>query len=286
MAAVSGPVYSYPPPPAAPASKRPRWWLIGAAGVWLVFLVGLSVWSVRNDPPTVAEQRDLGRAVPELQAAVGSLLAVAQGTDRAVLAGELEITGGCRLTTAWDGATAEREVSVYVREGQARTVLEQIAAGLPRHYRAGVSAGRGGTRLNLYADAGDFIGIEAKAQAGDRVLRLRAFTGCRPAGDPVATPPPGQPARPAILTELAGVLGVRDRDGDPVPCGEGRIARVHRAGGGSAPDDLGSALRDIAGRGTVVLAERTEVAFRSGTDSVVVTVDGTGSSVVVTGDCQ
>ena len=86
MAAVALPGYlSSPPEP--PVEKR-RWWLVGLVAVWILVGAGLGFRSVRTDPPTVPEQRDIGQALPVLERATGALLAAATaGTDRAVVLG-------------------------------------------------------------------------------------------------------------------------------------------------------------------------------------------------------
>jgi hypothetical protein len=163
MAAVTLPGYDYAAPPAASAPpKRRRWWLVGLVVVWILVVAGLGVWSVRNDPPTVPEQRDIAQALPVLDRATGALFAAATaGTDRAVVLGELRIARDCTITPVRQGAEATRDVTVHVAADRALTVLEEIAAALPGDYRAEAGDSSGGRRVGLHADAGGFVGIDA-----------------------------------------------------------------------------------------------------------------------------
>jgi hypothetical protein len=166
MAAVTGPGYGYPPPEGSGARRR---WLPVVVGVWGVVLVGAVFWSVRNDPPTVPEQRDVGQAVAVVRGASGAVAAAAQDERWVLSLGALQVEG-CSITPVWEGQEASREVILYVPEGDARAALDSVVAGLPADYRAGVVAARGGTRLSFFADAGEHVGVEAEAHSADQVL--------------------------------------------------------------------------------------------------------------------
>jgi hypothetical protein len=275
MAAVTlPPGYAYGPPTVRP---RRRWWLIGVVTAWVLVLAGLAVWSVRSDPPTVPEQRDIGEAVPFLQQATGAMLAAAQGPDRAVVLGELS-SSGCRITPVRDGLTATRGVTVYVQADQAGRVLAEIAAALPRDYRAIAAQSRSGARVGLQADAGHYIALDADSQATAQVFTLEASTGCRPlAAHALDSPDPaaGRPA-PAALAAAIRALGAT---GDRVPpttvrgirCPSGDVAATWTVAELSAPSDLGRALQPVLTGATVVRSDPDGWAYRTGPDSVVVT---------------
>jgi hypothetical protein len=206
MAAVTEPVYRFPPPD-APGRRRRRRLVRVALIAWILMVAGLAWWSVRHDPATVADQRDLGLALPQLQRASGVVVAAAGGAGRAVVVGELRLTQACQVTPVRAGVNAARDVTVYVPDSEAHGALDAVAAGLPADYRAVVSTGRAGTTFSLHADAGQFIGIDARARAGDQALTLRVSTGCRPlpAGRlERADPPAGDP--PAALTSVLTAL--------------------------------------------------------------------------------
>ncbi|MBB2945817.1 hypothetical protein FB565_005575 [Actinoplanes lutulentus] len=253
---------------------------------WVAVLLAISFWSVRKDPPTVAEQRDIAEAMPELSRATGSLFAAAAGDDRWVLRlGELRIED-CSITPVRPGRVASRDLTVFVPEGEARTALDAIAAGLPDGYQPSVMAMRGGTRLSLYADAGAFIAIEAEALSVDQQLTIRAGSGCRPASrtaettDPVAGPAPASLA--AVLSALNA--DATEPETRAVACPDGGTAATFVADGGPAdPEDGPRGVPD----GTVpVWADAGGWAYRMGSDSVVVTAQGGRLQVSVTTACR
>src|SRR4051812_46619667 len=147
MAAVTVPGYSSAPPEPQPVKKR-RWWLVGLVVGWILVVAGLGVRSVRNDPPTVPEQREIAQALPVLERATGAVLAAATaGNDRAVVLGDLRAARDCTITPVRRGVEATRDVTVYVAADRALNVLEEIAAALPDGYRAEAGDSSGGRRV-------------------------------------------------------------------------------------------------------------------------------------------
>ncbi|MBB4737689.1 hypothetical protein BJY16_001148 [Actinoplanes octamycinicus] len=273
--------------PVTPPRRERRWrWPVAVVAGWVVALTGISWWSVRNDPATVPEQQDLRAATPALRAATGTVLAAAQSGPWVVRLGAPR-TGTCELTPVRDGASAGQDVFLYVPEGQARTALDAVAAALPGGYRAAVVPTRAGTRLSLFADAGDFIAIEARAQAADQVLTLTVDTGCRPGtpGDAgAAGTAPGEPA-PATLTETVAALGGPAGGGvsvQAVRCPAGGTAATYRATAGPAADGP----RGVPGGVTPVWAGAGGWAYRKGPESVVVDASGERLQVSVTTGCR
>lgn len=279
-------------PPAAPpepkAGRRP--WLIAVVAVWIVVVAGLGWWSVTNDPPTVPEQRDIADALPILQRATGAVLAAADGDDRVVRLGDLEISDDCRLTPVRAGVEARRDVTVYVQADRALAALQAIVLALPPDYAAESGSSSGGRRIGLTADAGGFVAIDAAADAGTQVLQVRVTTGCRPAADeavpgPVAAPAGGLPvALERTLEALRGNAGgVTVRE---VGCPSGVAARTYTVDGVPAPADLGGSLQQVVAGATVVRAEPGGWAWRAGTDSVAVDKLGGTVRVSVTTGCS
>jgi hypothetical protein len=292
MAAVTAPGYPYaapPQPPGPPDRPRRRPWLIAVVVAWTLVVTGLGLWSVRRDPATVPEQRDLAAALPVLERATGAVLAAASGDGRAVVLGPLRISWDCRLTPVRAGAEATRDVTVYVPAGRALPVLETIAARLPGDYAAEAGASSGGRRVGLQADAGGFVAIDAAADATTQILTVRAATGCRPPGGASLTEPADVPAAttPPSLWAVAEALGVppaaRVRE---VSCADGATARTYTMDGVPAPRDLGRALRRAVAGATVVRAEEAGWAYRTGDDSVVITRQDPALRVAVTTPCQ
>ncbi|MEU4160295.1 hypothetical protein [Actinoplanes sp. NPDC026670] len=314
MAAVTGPGYGYPPPGGSGPRRR---WLPVVVGVWGVVLLAAVFWSVRNDPPTVPEQRTAGQAVAVLRAASGAVVEAAQDERWVLSLGVLRVEE-CSITPVWDGQEASREVTLYVPDGDARTALDTVADRLPAGYRAGVIGARGGTRLSFFADAGENVGVESEANSADQVLSLRIFTGCRPAsadldrGDPAAgTAPPTLDAVVAEITATGtgspsatpGLNG--SPSATPAPGGNPSAApapggssvetlAVACPGGGTASTfvrDAGPAGVDDGPRGvpegTVpVWADAGGWAYRMGSESVVVTVEQQRYRVRVTTACR
>src|SRR5215213_6764787 len=111
MAAVTLPGYLSSPP--EPPVRRRRWWLVGLVVVWILVVAGLGFWSVRHDPPTVPEQRDIAQALPVLERSTCALLPAATArTDRAVVLGELRARD-CTITPLRPGVDATRDVTIY-----------------------------------------------------------------------------------------------------------------------------------------------------------------------------
>ncbi|GGN79012.1 hypothetical protein GCM10010112_53180 [Actinoplanes lobatus] len=282
-----------------------RRWLIGGVTAWAVLLLGGGLWSVRSDPPTVPEQRDAGQALPVLREAAGAVVSAAQGGEWALRLGELRVEE-CALTPAWDGVELSREVTVYVPEGEAHAALDGIAAGLPAGYRAGMTVARGATRLSLFADAGEFVGIAAEASSADQVLRILISSGCRPGVERLDRADPASGPAPELLTGTLAALsgpGPAESGGDPaddgpspaddgpgtmeiraVACPDGGIAATFVAGGGAAqPDSQPVGVPE----GTLpVWVEPGAWAYRIGSESVVVTTEGGRWQVSLTTGCR
>ena len=253
--------------------------------VWIVVVAGLGFWSVRRDPATVPDQRDIVVAVGDLQRAVGVLFAAAGGESRAVVLGGLEVARDCQITPVRRGLTAHREVTVYVRPGEARAALEAVAAGLPKDYRAAVSQGR--FRLTLHADAGNFVGIDTDATAEDQVLVVEVSTGCRPPGSTEpdeADPAAGAP--PAVLATVLAKLGGAGSPGvEAAACPEGGVAATWTVPGVAAPADLAGRMRQLSAGGSAVRGDESAWAYRVGDESVVVVPDNKQLLISVSNGC-
>ncbi|UQU65372.1 hypothetical protein COUCH_03270 [Couchioplanes caeruleus] len=276
---------AYAPPP--PPERRPtRWWLVAIVAAWALVLAGLAVWSVRNDPPTVPEQRDLGQALPVLHRTAGAVVAAADGPDRVIAIGAVTLDRACALTPVRDGVEAAQEVTVRVRPDEAFGVLDSIARALPRAYRPAIRHNVEDTRQVLRADAGEFVGVEAEVDAAATSFALRISTGCRPGSAPEE--PPGPVAQPpaAFVAASRALGGSGTATGVSVTCPDGRTATTATAGDLAAPKDLGRALRDVVAGALVIQAEPHAWAYRAGEVSVLVS-DGDGTArVSATTSCR
>lgn len=272
-------------PPGGPFEPSPtrRWprWLLVAVVAWAVLLAVLTGFSVRDDEPTVREQRTLAQAGPVVDRAIGELVAAA-GDDTIVELTPARVERGCRVTLFMDGATLERGIVLHTAGDGMRPLLDRIVERLPGSYRAGVRVTGDGLRLR--ADAGEFVKIGG-GPIGDGLIRLTAGTGCRPVGSGYAVPSAtlGGPEAEAVADVLRA-LG-RRAESDPEPltasCPDGdRSSRTVRAsaGPGPRPASLAAALAPVAAG--VVLVDTTEVyAYRRGSLGVV--VDATGDQLRV-----
>ncbi len=288
MAAVTAPPYSYPAPPPEPPRGKRRWWLVGLVAAWIAVLAGLGWWSVRNDPPTVPEQRDIADALPIVQQATGALLAAATaGNDRAVVVGDLRLSDGCNLTPVRGGVEATRDVTLHVAADRALPVLRAIAAALPADYAAEAGDSSGGRRVGLRADAGGFVAIDAASDSSAQVLQVRVSTGCRPRADLADAPDGGVAAEvPAAMRDVLAALGGTGAARlTEVPCPDGGTGRTYTVDGVPSSRDLGRSLRDVVAGTTVLRAEPAGWAWRAGPESVVVTKDGGTLRVSATTPC-
>ncbi len=306
MAGVTPPGFpaDYAPlPPPVPEEPRPgrRRWLAGIVVAWSLVLVGAVVWSVRRDPPTVPEQRDIGVAVRVLERAAGLLVAAADGPAQTLEIGALELDRECGLTPVRDGIGATQTILVRVRDGEALAVLESVAARLPGDYDAAVRGNEAGTRFTLRADAGEFVGVDATVREDDTAVALRISTDCRPLADGMdADDLDAEGIGAGVLHTVVDVpdafqqaiaaLGGGREEQDLVrvacPAGNGTAAWTFGATGLRAPADLGQALRGPASGATVVRAGAREWAYRSNEVSVVVTEDGGVATVRATTGCR
>jgi hypothetical protein len=280
------PAYPYLPPP-APAKRKPRRWLIALVSAWAVVVAAVAVWSIRHDPPSVSDQRDIKQALPYLENATAAMLTAADGPGQVVVLGELTFTSGCRITPVRSGVAAGRTVTVHIRADQAPDAFIKIAQGLPASFKAQAKHNTLNTRQDLYADAGGYVAIEATAQSDDTVLSLRADTGCRPTAagvdlDPVDTPAATPPA--AFDRAMRLLRAAPSAAGGPVQrsvsCPTGGSART--VIGGDVPEFAGftEALEDSRSPTAIVQAEPHAWAYRDGDASVV--VNGSDGLVRVT----
>ncbi|MDZ5441390.1 hypothetical protein U2F26_01405 [Micromonospora sp. 4G57] len=268
--------YAPPTGPDQPAPGRRRLrWLLAATVAWAVLLAVLTWISVRDDPPTVREQRSLAEAGPVVDRAVGELLAAAGDGGAAWLVPDV-LRRGCRVTPFADGAALTRGVEVLLADDDARGLLQRVADRLPADWRAGVRVTGEGPVLR--ADAGEFVAVEGRSTGSGRV-RLTAETGCRPVGAGYRAPTADGGSEAAMVTELLGGFGgaAGPVEVSAAPCPDGATARTATAV--SAPDrpdrpTLPGALSRFSD-GTLQVRATTELyAYRSSRTVVAERVDG------------
>ncbi|WP_422737131.1 hypothetical protein ACN263_27440 [Micromonospora sp. WMMD729] len=271
------------PAPPAPA-RRGRRWLLVATVLWALLLAGLTWLSVRDDPPTVREQRTLADSAPVVDRAVGEL-ARAAGPAGLLELGPARVSAGCRVTPLAEGARLRREVGVLASAGTERAVLTGIADRLPASWRAGVGTGLDGPELR--ADAGEFVAVAGRA-TGDGRLRLTVDTGCRPPGagqDPTPAAVAGPEA--AALTAALTALGRPTGDVPELvtaPCPDGTLARTARSAAGPAAAAETSALAALAG-GAPLLDNPPVYAYRTGNVTVLAELGPDAARVAATVGC-
>jgi len=246
---------------------------------WAAALGVLAYVSVRNDPPTVRDQRTIGEARPLVDRAVGEL-AVAAGSDAVLSISGYEVTGGCRITPFRSGETLERDVTIYTGETDAPALLDRVAERLPRSYEAGVRHGQ--EHDTLRADVGEFVSVRGGVTAPGVVI-LTVGTGCRPSAPlGVEVPKPGDEDRRVADRMVAALGGTLDEVAvAEAPCPAGGTVRTVSATGSRT--GAGNPLRDVlvplfgtaqAGSALVDTAER--YAYRGDEAMVTVVADEDG----------
>lgn len=247
-----------------------------------MLLAALTWTSVRDDPPTVREQRTLDQAGPVVDRAVGEL-ARAVGASALLELGPARIAAGCRVTPFADGARLRREVGVLAPDGTERSVLTGIAERLPASWRADVASGPDGPEL--YADAGEFVAVAGRPTGDDRV-RLTVDTGCRPVGSGYTAPPAtGDGGEVAALAAALRALGQPAGAAPEIvtaPCPGGATARTARSAAG--PTTSAAALAPLAG-GAALLDNQQVYAYRAGTVTVLADLTPDASRLSATVGC-
>jgi hypothetical protein len=275
------------PPDPSDARSRQRWLIAVVAG-WVVLLMVLAYLSVHRGAPTVREQRDIGRAAPVVDRAIGELVAAA-GPDTVLELADPRYDTGCRVTVFRDGVNLDRKVTFRTAPADGPALLTRIADHLPRSYQAGTRSGRGDEGPTLRADAGEFVAITGGVTTPG-VVELTASTGCRP-------PTPGFAGHvdllfgmpiddePVRLLKALGASGVTPVDRVSVGCPGGGAAHTARATGQVAPAaPLAKAVPTPAG--AVVVADEPELyAYRGGPLSVVVSRTDDKVRVAVSTGC-
>jgi hypothetical protein len=255
--------------------------------LWALLLAALTWLSVRDDGPTVREQRSLTQAGPVVDRTIGDLAAAA-GAGALVELLPPTVARGCRITPFEDGGTLERGVDVRVVGAEPRALLDRIAEALPDRYRAVVLLTREGIRLR--ADAGEFVTVRGQEREAGTV-RLTADTGCRPLGTGYQPKPvTGADAEVDAVTVALRALG-RPAAGGPelvaAPCPDGGSIRTARAtaGPGAAPTSAASVLAPL-GTGPAVVDTPELYAYRTGPVTVQVHLVTDPPSVSASAPCR
>lgn len=257
--------------------------MLAATAAWAVVLALLTWTSVRDDPPTVREQRSLDQAGPVVDRAVGELTRAA-GAAMLEL-GPPRIASGCRVTPLADGARLRREVVVLAPTGTEQAVLAGIAERLPANWRAGVGPGLDGSEL--HADAGEFVAVSGRPTVDGRV-RLIVDTGCRPVGSGY-TPAPATAVGPEAVA-LTAALRALDRPSDAAselitaPCPGGGLARTARSSGNPGPAASVAALAPLAGDAPL-LDKPPVYAYRTGPVTVLAELGPDATRLAATVGC-
>lgn len=266
-----------PSPPAAP--RRGRRWLIAGATAWGLLLAGAAVLSYHRDAPTVREQRTIGQAAPVIDQATGDLAAAVVGAPATLAISGRQLTIGCRLTSAWDGATLERTITVRTAESFAPELLDRVAQRLPARYAARVRHDEARGLHRLWADAGEFVAISGGVPSPG-LISVVVRTGCRPPS-PGFDPEQGErvvgsPHIESITTDLTntGARDVEVTDLAVVSCPDGSASFVSVAT--TARGDLGTVRRGLPRQAPtdVVIDEPDQLGISRGTGSDHLRADG------------
>jgi hypothetical protein len=278
-------VWATPPEPEK-AAKTPRW-LIALVAAWALFLAVSGTIYALHGSPTVREQTTIASARPTIDRAITNVIAAA-GSGPIVIVGPFVQTRTCDITPVRSGVEYARTVDLIAAPGTESGLLKTIADGLPKAY--GAKAGPGDV-LELYADAGDYVGLVGNVPAPGEV-EIRAATGCRSAGGAITgVPAPSldagemAPIR-AVLTGLGASTGATTTSAAEVPCLDGRgtlrTVSAHLPPG-LVTKPLNAALANLAPHPAA--SDPTLVAYRSGSLDVVAGQDSTGTTISSTRLC-
>jgi hypothetical protein len=186
------------------------------------------------------------------------------------------------------GVEATRDITIQVRDGEARAALQAVAANLPMGYKPEVVGGTAAKTISLHADAGNFIGIDSDADQAARDVTLTVSTGCRPRGSQTpasADPVTGQP--PVVLDSVLRALGATQQKAPAVRavvCPDGGTAGTYEVDGIPAPADLPERLKFLNVT-DVVRSDDDVRAYRTGDNSVVVVAEEQQVRVSVSTSC-
>ncbi|MGA3488779.1 hypothetical protein ACK8GG_12300 [Micromonosporaceae bacterium DT55] len=281
-----------PAPAPEPTSAPPKWRrpaLVAASACWALLLVVLTGLSIRDDEPTVREQRDIVQAMPVVERTLGHLVAAAAGPEAVLELGDLWHEE-CKVNPVLTGARLRGELIVRTAGEDVRPVLESVARRLPAEYRAGVGNGVNGVRLR--ADAGEFVSVRGVPDGPGRAI-FSVDTGCRvvPADADLDAHLLPDTAREG---DLWMALWTLDRDSAEigarvwVPCPDPRttVRRQHLFVAGDPVTAPGVALAALRTAETTVVVDEPDLyAARTGPVNLVArTVDGQ-TRLSVTLDC-
>lgn len=169
------------PDGASAGRARRRWVAAALLAVWALALIAAGVWSSQHDPATVREQSGLQQGRLTLDRAVETVVDAA-GPANVAEVYDYDVTTGCQITLAREGAAVDQVVVLTAPEGEESEVLDRLADRLPEEWQP--RQFRAGSRL--FADAGDFVSIVGTV-AEPGVLHVTVSTGCRPGTDPALT---------------------------------------------------------------------------------------------------
>ncbi|GAB4060322.1 hypothetical protein [Catellatospora paridis] len=159
-----------PQPQPTPPARRYLWPALVAA--WAVLLVGLAVWSARNDPPSLRDQTTAASAKATIEEIVG------QVTARVPAGATIQDKGyaekACSLSAARDGVSLVRTLTVSGPVGDESGTIVSLAAALPD----AVTRPADGPKEGFYFDAGNYVAVRGKV-TGEGTVTVDLSSGCR-----------------------------------------------------------------------------------------------------------
>ncbi|WP_155375530.1 hypothetical protein [Catellatospora vulcania] len=157
-------------PQSTPPARRNLWRALVAA--WALLLVGLAVWSARNDPPSLRDQTTVASAKATIEEIVGQVTAVVPAGSTIQDKGYAEKT--CRLSAARDGVSVVRTLTVSGPVGNESATVEALAAALPD----ALTRPADGPKEGFYYDAGNYVAVHGKV-TGEGTVAVDLSSGCR-----------------------------------------------------------------------------------------------------------
>ncbi len=275
------------PPPgyvwAQPAPEPPSWkaplWLKVLSVLWIAGLLIGGVYYSKHGDATVREQTTIASGKPVADAAIAAVIVAAGPGPVIAMSSYAEVTT-CRVTPVRPGADYVRSVTLYTAPGGESALVRTIAAGLPARYQATASKTSPAT---LYGDAGKFVGVLGAVKGSGQVY-VKAETGCRPVGAPLASAAPVTTPAPKLAGVLSA-LGVQagSLTRTQVACPNGGVIETDRA---TVPaSHAPGPLKNTGLSSTPVVATDDLYAYRTSGADVVIRRNDAGLEISVTTRC-
>jgi hypothetical protein len=162
---------AYPQQPDDPPPARRRRLWITLVAAWALLLLGLAVWSARNDPPSLRDQTTLASAKATIDATTAQVVAAVPTGWQVNDEGYRD--SACELSLVRDGVATVRTITLSGPAGAEPAALAALAERLSAAVRP-----PSGPASSFSYDAGNYVLVRGNTgPAGTLVIQLTS--GCR-----------------------------------------------------------------------------------------------------------